>query len=329
MKTLLQSKKAGSTNARRWLAAGLIALAGIAHAADGCVEAGWVQYAEQTTLYRDGATLTPVQGGPLCQGDRIVTGSGGEFHGKLADGGYVALSAGTEFRIDKFRGGDTDDDAVGLTLVRGALRTMSGWISKLRPRAFSLTAPTATIGVRGTDFEVYVGDNGEAVTTVNEGEIEARRDGHVLGVRAGRHAMLPQKGNFRMLSKLPPHVRSLRQTAFRQRALIEAHRQDIARHIREALERSPHIRKERREAILQLVREKRAAIQSARNAHGPRHGGPRWRGPGEAPSAAGPAPHKEFPPGERREALKERRAEVQKMRQERMEAREAARDRPD
>jgi hypothetical protein len=45
-------------------------------------------------------------------------------------------------------------DKAWLDLLKGALRYVSGWIGKSQPQAFRLQTPAATLGIRGTDFEV-------------------------------------------------------------------------------------------------------------------------------------------------------------------------------
>ena len=103
-------------------------------------------------LERPQAAPVPVAAGTEFErGDLIRTGSDGRVQIRFTDGSIVSLQPGTAFRIDDYR-----FDATGqrgfFFLVRGALRTITGAIGKRDHDDYRMQTPTATVGVRGTEY---------------------------------------------------------------------------------------------------------------------------------------------------------------------------------
>jgi hypothetical protein len=106
-----------------------------------------------TVLLRQSSLISPVRDGAhLYSGDRVTTRAGGRIELRFSDGSVVALQPETEFRVDDYRF-DTAGQRNFMTLVRGALRTVSGAIGKRAREDYRLSTPSATIGIRGTEYE--------------------------------------------------------------------------------------------------------------------------------------------------------------------------------
>lgn len=101
-----------------------------------------------------GQALATAVGTPLHEGDLITTGSQGELHVEMVDGGYLAARPGAQLRIVAYHLSGSTDDRSWLELIKGGMRFVTGWIARSNPRAYRLKTPVATIGIRGTDFEV-------------------------------------------------------------------------------------------------------------------------------------------------------------------------------
>ncbi len=95
-------------------------------------------------------------GSSLYPGDRLLTAAGAMVVLGFRDNSRVTLAASSELRIDDFRfdARAPQEGRMGLAVVRGALRTLTGMIASANPRNFSMTTPTATLGVRGTGFDL-------------------------------------------------------------------------------------------------------------------------------------------------------------------------------
>ncbi|MGD9942995.1 MAG: FecR domain-containing protein [Burkholderiaceae bacterium] len=116
-------------------------------------EAGRVASADgETMLLRDGAVSMPIKvGESVRSGDILRTAAQARVQLRMVDGGLVAIEPRSEFQVASYRF-DEQQQRSFLKLVRGAVRMVSGAIGKRDPDDFRMTTPTATIGIRGTEF---------------------------------------------------------------------------------------------------------------------------------------------------------------------------------
>jgi hypothetical protein len=103
----------------------------------------------------DGQTpRTLGKGLALKEGDRLTTSDGAAAIIKLADGTRMTLRPNSEMVLEQYRFKDSaPDNSMVMQLLRGGLRAVTGLISKGSPDAARLRTATATIGIRGTDFD--------------------------------------------------------------------------------------------------------------------------------------------------------------------------------
>src|SRR4051812_42395257 len=74
----------------------------------------------------------PKVGDVLYEGDRIVTGPDGEVQLAMEDGGYIGVRPNSEAQGVAFRADGRPGDVSVISLLRGALRSVPGWIAALR-----------------------------------------------------------------------------------------------------------------------------------------------------------------------------------------------------
>lgn len=113
-------------------------------------------------------------GQKIYEKQTITTAPDSEVHLETVDGGIIAIRPNTAFRVDEYKADGSPDDKVFMSLLKGAIRSITGWIGKYNAPGYRITTPTATIGIRGTDHETTVIDegNGDEPGTydmVNEG----------------------------------------------------------------------------------------------------------------------------------------------------------------
>jgi len=92
----------------------------------------------------------------LKEGDRLTTGEGATAILKLADGTRMTLRPNSEMVVQVYKYAENasgDDNSMVLQLLRGGFRTITGLIAKGSPEAAKVQTSTATIGIRGTDFD--------------------------------------------------------------------------------------------------------------------------------------------------------------------------------
>lgn len=130
----------------------LCALPGIVHAQ----VAGEVEFARGV-----GYAQTPGQGARILgkgltfrEGDTLSTAEGSTAIVRMQDGTRVTLRPGTDLVVQRFQYRDgASDNSLVMQLFSGGLRAITGLIAKNAPEAAKLQTRTATIGIRGTDFD--------------------------------------------------------------------------------------------------------------------------------------------------------------------------------
>lgn len=135
----------------------LLLMVGAAQAAElfGTVDA----VAGAASLTGENGTSAPIAAGTrVYVGQSILTGADGEVHVVTADSGLIALRPNSSFRVDRYQAKGEATDEVAFSLLKGALRSITGWIAKRNPAAYSLSTNSTTIGVRGTDHETAIID---------------------------------------------------------------------------------------------------------------------------------------------------------------------------
>ena len=131
-----------------------------------------------------GATRTLAVKSAVEQGDTLISEKRTYGRVRFTDGGEVTLRPGTSFVVESYlydKENPKGDSAV-FGLVKGSLRAVTGQVGKRGDQnAYRMKTPAATIGVRGTAFDLRVCRDGDCpgyadglYLFVSEGMIEAR-----------------------------------------------------------------------------------------------------------------------------------------------------------
>lgn len=182
------------------------------------------------TVERESRQVDVAAGAPLYASDRVSTAPGGHAVLGFRDDTRITLNSGTRLALSQFSY-DAAQPARGNMLVQllsGGLRVATGLIAKAAPRQVLFKTSTATVGIRGTVFDLACGkadaaDNPpEADLTDAEcdqslfastrgGEISlAAADGREVSIPAGQAGMVPgAQGNARPLANAPAYFNNL------------------------------------------------------------------------------------------------------------------------
>ena len=118
--------------------------------------AGEVEFSRGVGFAQTG-TQTPRilgKGLPLQQGDRLTTSENGSAIVRLADGTRMTLRPNSELVLQQYQFKENaTDNSMLMQLVRGGFRAVTGLIARSGPDAAKVQTSTATIGIRGTDFD--------------------------------------------------------------------------------------------------------------------------------------------------------------------------------
>ncbi|HEY4374535.1 MAG TPA: FecR domain-containing protein [Burkholderiales bacterium] len=146
---------------RLWLLAlpllGALAFAPRAHAqAAGSIE----RVSGDATIVNAANQSRPVRSGEsLNAGETVTTQNGAEVMLKMRDDTRVLLRQNTQMKLAEYRYEEKPTDGFAISLLKGALRSVSGLIGKNNRQNVRYSTTTATVGIRGTDFELAVVDS--------------------------------------------------------------------------------------------------------------------------------------------------------------------------
>lgn len=202
---------------RHWFSSVGLLLAAmlIAHSAfaDGVV----AELAGTISAKRDDARLILARGSKVQEGDIISTEKESYAQIRFSDGAVMTLKPNTSFVIKehRFSEQEPEKDSSTFSLLKGGLRTVSGLIGKRGNKdAYKLNTATATIGIRGTVFDVddcatadCVKDRDAAASSsgadmeevlvaavyvgVHDGEVVVKNDAGELILSAGQFGIAP------------------------------------------------------------------------------------------------------------------------------------------
>ena len=104
----------------------------------------------------DGVRRGADRGGDIREGDTIVTGSDALAQARMSDGALISVRADSEFKLERFsyKGREDRSASFVVNILKGGFRTITGLIAQVNRGGYRISTPSATIGVRGTHFEV-------------------------------------------------------------------------------------------------------------------------------------------------------------------------------
>ena len=127
---------------------------------------------------KDGTILPGMVGTKVNAGDVMITGANGYGRLEMTDGGEMVLRPNSQLKVESYRF-QTDkpaDDSFVFHMLKGGLRTVTGLIGKRGNKdAYEGKAASATIGIRGTQFDLRL----------CQGDCGVLADGTYLAVRFG------------------------------------------------------------------------------------------------------------------------------------------------
>lgn len=164
----------------------------------------------------DGTRVALAADATIGAGAHVVTGDG-RVRFEFTDGGIVSVQPATTFRVERYAyaGAEDGDEWALFELVRGGLRVMSGAIGHARPERYRLRTVFATIGIRGTAYNVLACDEACALADgsrhpaglhveTTEGTIFVENPAGLLDVPVGRAAYVPNAATAPVFTQFSP-----------------------------------------------------------------------------------------------------------------------------
>lgn len=113
-------------------------------------------------IERAGKTVPATIGAPVMGADRIVTAADGTVGITLRDNTRLTAGPNSVLSLDKYAfDGTTHGGQLDATVKKGTLAVVSGKLAASSPESVSFRTPTATLGVRGTQFLIDVPAGGK------------------------------------------------------------------------------------------------------------------------------------------------------------------------
>jgi len=141
-------------------------------------QAAWALVGEITHLSgavvarrADGSRLLSVKS-EVREGDLLVTADNTYARVKFSDGAEVVLRPNSQLKIDAYAYDEKQPgrDNVAISLIKGGLRSITGLLARRNPANFRVATPTATVGIRGTNFgALFCNNDCGGVETVGGG----------------------------------------------------------------------------------------------------------------------------------------------------------------
>lgn len=214
----------------------------------------------------DGSRTAAAVGQTLSVGQTVQTQADGELHAVTQDGGFLAVRPNTTLQMLQYRASQDDQASMTLSLVRGALRSITGWIGKLNPSGYRVNTPTATVGIRGTDHETVVLEHANGrdapgtYDTVLEGATVVRSAQGEIHLQAGEHGYAARDG------AAPPRRLAERPEFLGQRLLqledrIKERKTKLTDRLQQAANDNPELARRLRDRMDNATDEQREAVR--------------------------------------------------------------------
>ena len=125
----------------------------------------------------------------IFNGDVIKTGPAGSVQIRFIDKALMTIKANSEMNIERYLQaqavGGQDKEEVLMSLVKGGFRTITGTIGKGDKSAYKVNTPAASIGIRGTNYEVQQEADGGFVMGVYSGGIQVENEAGTISLGEG------------------------------------------------------------------------------------------------------------------------------------------------
>ena len=136
-------------------------------------------------------SINATLGASLQEKDSIITADKSKAQIIFNDETIVTVGKNSNFSIAKYIFDDKNEPAVEFSILKGAMKAITGRIGKIAPQKFKVKTKTATIGIRGTNFTVI---------SMDDGSMRAYCTYGAISVTIGNQAHIVKQGFYLSLS---------------------------------------------------------------------------------------------------------------------------------
>lgn len=111
----------------------------------------------EVTIVRNQQVIVATPGLEVEAKDRLRTGKDGSVGLTTTDNSLISLGPNSQLVIERYAfNQQTQDGNIAVRFLKGSFAVISGLLAKAQPAKTQFNTPTATIGIRGTEFVVKI-----------------------------------------------------------------------------------------------------------------------------------------------------------------------------
>lgn len=144
---------------------------------------------EVSAIDANGTTRALKRRSQIFNGDTIKTGPAASIQVRFIDKALMTIKANSEMNIERYlltqKENEPQKEQAIMQLVKGGFRTITGTIGKGDKSAYKVKTPAASIGIRGTNYEVQQESDGSFVMGVYNGGIRVENESGIIELGEG------------------------------------------------------------------------------------------------------------------------------------------------
>lgn len=168
----------------------------------------------QADIERVGNKIIASLGASLEEKDNILTQDNAKLQIIFKDETIVSIGKNSNFSISEYLFEDNQTPIAKFSMLKGAMRTITGHIADIAPQKFNVMTKTATIGIRGTNFSLVVGEDGSYQAYCTYGTISVTISGIEHLVQQGYFITISPNGKVIINSFTPKDLKEMRDIHF-------------------------------------------------------------------------------------------------------------------
>ena len=168
----------------------------------------------EASIKRGENTLVALLGSQLEEKDNILTKDNTKLQVIFKDETIISIGKNSDFSINEYLFEDKQTPIAKFSMLKGAMRTITGAIGDIAPEKFSVATKTATIGIRGTNFSVVAGDNGAYSAYCTFGAISVDIQGQSFLVPQGFFITVTPEGTVAVNEFSPKDLKDMKKDNF-------------------------------------------------------------------------------------------------------------------
>ena len=165
-------------------------------------------------IQRAGNNIPASLGASLNEKDRIITQDNTKLQIIFKDETIISIGENSTFSINEYLFEDQQEPVARFGMLKGAMRTITGKIGKIAPQKFSVKTKTATIGIRGTNFTLVVGENDSYQAYCTYGAISVTISGSEQIINQGFFITVSPNGKISKKAFTPKDLKEMKDTHF-------------------------------------------------------------------------------------------------------------------